>query len=194
MTKEKITIHAVKQDLTRLALWQQANRAEWRFTYIFPITLIAVLVGIVLKNVLVAGLIFLPALYHIVRYVIDYRAYKAKKSALLSMIDRGDISVSLEKLSHIAKETVYEPHYHYSSTHSAKEITVYYFDGGSSFRVPNFYKHYEWSKEYYISTKGLENISLSGDEFFFISLQDHHDISYIYPCKNFELGGDLINN
>lgn len=191
MTKEKITLQAVKQDLTAFAIFLQSNKAEWRFAYIIPITLIAVIMGIVLGNVWIGALIFLPSVYHIVRYVIDYRDYKAKKSALLSVIDRGDVSVSIEKLSHIAKETIYEPHRHSKGSHSMREITVYYFEGGASWRAPNFYKYYAWSKDFYISPTGLENISLCGDEFFYVSLQGYHDIAYIYPCKSFELEGGL---
>ena len=52
-------------------------------------------------------------------------------------------------------------------------------------------KHYSWSKDFYLSSKGLENISMKGDEFYFVSLQSHHDIAYIYPCKNFELDENL---
>ena len=35
------------------------------------------------------------------------------------------------------------------------------------------------------------NISLQGDEFFYISLQGYYNVAYIYPCKLFELDETL---
>jgi len=40
----------------------------------------------------------------------------------------------------------------------------------------------------------LDNLSLVGDEFYFISVQGDFEISYIYPRKIFELGGDIKNS
>ena len=194
MKKEKLTLEAIKQDLMKMVGFQLSNKTDWRFSYIVPITLLAVFAGILLKNVFVGLLIFLFAAYHIVRYVIEYRAYSQKKNAVISMIERGEISISNEIFSHISTETVYEPHRVGRRARATKTITVYYFNGGSSWRVPNVDKHYAWSKEYYISSKGLENISISGDEFYFVSLQANHEVAYIYPCKNFEFDVSLKNN
>ena len=107
------------------------------------------------------------------------------------MIERGDISISTEIFSHIANDVIYEPHRAGTRTRTAKTITLYHFNGGSSWRAPFFERYYEWSKEYYISPKGLKNISIKGDEFYLVSLQAHRDIAYIYPCKNFELDKSL---
>ena len=191
MVKEKITLQAISKDLKKAADSQMWNREEWRFSYIIPITLLAILVGVLLKNVLVGVIIFLVAAYHIVRYVMEYRVYKTEKKAVLSIIERGDISISVEKLSHIAKETVYEPHTVGRHSRATKTVTFFHFVGGGSWRVPDTVKHYEWSKDHYLSLKGLENISVSGDEFYQISLQGFHDIVYIYPCKTFELDAGL---
>jgi len=183
MKKEKLTLEAIKSDLIKIANYQVGNKTEWRFSYIAPLTALAIFLGILTKNVLIGIAIFCVAAYHIVRYVLEYKEYKAKKAAILSLISRGEISVSTETFSHIANEVVYEPR----KKHNTKTITLYHFDGGSSWRAPFFRKHYEWSKEHFISSKGLENISLRGDEFYFVSLQAHRDIAYIYPCKHFEL-------
>lgn len=191
MTKEKLTIDAIRQDLKRIAAWSISNKAGWRFSFIIPITLLAVLMGILLRNPWIGILIFLVALYHIIRYVIAYHEYKAKKRAVLEILDRADISISVERFSHIAVETVYEPHSG-GSGNSAKAVKVFCFQSFANWRVPPFDRHYKWSKEFDISTKGLENISIKGDDFFYVSLQEHPDIAYIYPCKNFDLDSSLM--
>jgi len=192
MKKEKITLEVIREDLFKIVKDQIVNKSNWRFAYIIPITLLAVLIGVYFKSVFIGLLIFAVSVYHIVRYVIELNEYRLNKTAIMSLIERGEISVSNEVLSHIASETIYEPHMDAGRlTKSINEMTVYHFSGGSSWRVPAVDKHYSWSKEFYISSKGLENISMNGDEFYFVSLQAHHDIAYIYPCKNFELDKNL---
>ena len=79
MKKEKITLEAIKQDLMKMVNFQLSNKSDWRFSYIVPITLLAVMAGVLLKNVIVGLLIFSVAAYHIVRYVIEYREHKKSK-------------------------------------------------------------------------------------------------------------------
>ena len=191
MKKETLTLESIKSDLIKIANYQMDNKSDWRFTYIIPITALAILLGVFTKSVFIGITVFCVAAYHIVRFIIEYKEYRAKKSAILSVIERGEISISKETFSHVAREVVYEPHRVGKRSRTTKTITLYHFDGGSSWRMPLFSKHYEWSKEYYISSNGLENISIKGDEFYFVSLQSHHDVSYIYPCKNFELDKSL---
>ena len=191
MKKETLTLYAIKSDLIKIANYQVSNKADWRFSYIVPITALAIFLGLFAKNIFIGIAVFCVAAYHIVRFIMEYKEYKTKKSAILSVIEHGEISISKETFSHIANEVIYEPHKVRRRSNATKMITLYHFDGGSSWRAPLFAKHYEWSKEYYISSKGLENISIKGDEFYFVSLQSHHDIAYIYPCKNFELDKSL---
>ena len=193
MKKEKITLEAIKQDLLKIVNFQLSNKVEWRFSYIIPITILAVMAGVYFKNIFVGLLVFSIAAYHIVRYAIEYKEYKINKNAIISLIERGEISIATEIFSHIANETIYEPHRarRRRRANATKTITVYYFDGGASWRVPTVGKHYSWSKDFYLSSKGLGNISIKGDEFYFVSLQSHHDVAYIYPCKNFELDENL---
>ena len=191
MKKETLTMEAIKSDLIKIANYQVCNNAFWRFSYIAPITLLAILLGVFTKNVWIGIAVFCVAAYHIVRFVMEYTEYKAKKAAILSVIARGEISVSKETFSHIANDVIYEPHRVGGRGNATKTVTLYHFDGGSSWRAPLFAKHYAWSKEYDISAKGLQNISIKGDEFYVVSLQAHPDIAYIYPCKNFELDAGL---
>ena len=199
MQKEALTLKNIAEDLKIVSGENMYHKEEAHFTYIVPFTVLAVFLGILLQNIWIGFLVFLPAVYFIVRYVMERARHKAEKQALMDVINRGDISISVEKFSHTAFETVYEPHTHGigfgrgAHANATKEIFVFYFMSGARWRVPSVNKHYEWSKDYYVSTKGLENISLQGDEFFFVRLQGYHDIAYIYPCKSFVLDKNLKN-
>ena len=191
MTKEKLTINNMKQDLSTVLNEQISNKSDWRLSYIMPFTLLAILLGVLLKSIFVGFLIFSLSGYHIYYFVIETKDFRKKKNMLLAVLDRGDVSVSTEILSHISNETIYEPHTCGKHTHSTKVITVFYFEGGASWRVPRVSRHYRWSREHNISSSGLKNISVKGNEFFLVSLQGNYQIAYIYPCKLFELAADL---
>ena len=191
MQKETVALHNIKQDLERYLRFKVSNKAEWRQTYYVPITAIALIVGIYLKNVWIGLLIFSFAAYHIVRYVLESREYRALKKEILDALSRGDISVSVEKLDHIAEDRIYEPHF---GKNNSKLVSFFYFESGRAWRIPYVANHYKWSREYYVSNEGLMNISLQGDKFYFVSLQGHDDIAYIYPCKTFNLDERIGKN
>ena len=191
MKKEKLTLESIKKDFEKIVSWQIVVKSEAHLVYIIPILALAIIAGI-LVHVLLGIVISLFAVYPIIRLVSEVRDNGRHRRAILDLVDRGDVSISVEKLSHIAEQTVYEPHRHYRRTRSTKEATVFYFEGGSSWRVPEVYRHYEWSTECYFSTAGLCNVSLGGDEFYIVSVQGEHDVRYIYPRKFFELDGSLV--
>jgi len=185
MQKDAVLLANIKQDLKIIIKNQIHNTADRRLSFIVPFTLLAILSGVFLKNIWIVLLFFSVAAYHIVRYVIEFRSYILQKRAIVEAIDRADISVSTEQFDHIADETVYEPHTFGMRGKVVKTVKYYYFASGRKWRLPVTDKHYAWSKNYYISSKGLENISIQGDDFYYISLQGYPDIAYIYPCKNF---------
>ena len=197
MKKETLTLANITNDLKSIAYAGMSNKSDWRLSYIFPITTLAVILGIVLRSVFLGLLIFSVAAYHIVCYVKEYKVYSKKIKAIKAVIDRGDISVSVKNFSHIANERIYEPHTHHNyHTHrgdfdATKEVSFFHFMSGSSWRAPAVREYYEWSKDYHISLKGLKNTSIRGDDFFYISLKGHYDIAYIYPCKFFALDDEL---
>ena len=135
---------------------------------------------------------FSIAAYHIVRYVIEYKEYKKNQNAVMSLVFRGDFSISHVVFSHAADEVIYEPHrINMRRTRATKIVKIFYFKSGISWRVPQVDNHYLWSKDMYLSSKGLENISVEGEEFYFISLQGYPDVSYIYPCKMFDIDASI---
>ena len=194
MKKDILTFDAIKMDFLKILAFRLKNKIIWRFTFFFPFALIAVLLGIKFNDIFVFLAASPPALYNVVRFIIDYVKHRKNKKTVLSFFERGEISISTEVFSHIAVETVYEPHGSGHRGGSTKSVRVYYFRGGASWRIQEAYMHYSWSKNYCLSTKGLENLSIAGDEFFYIKLQNHPDIAYIYPCKIFELDACINNN
>lgn len=192
MKKETIRLEAIKQDLLKVVDLQLSTKLNWLFSQIIPITLLAILVCILVNNIFVIILVFLIAVFHITRFTIKYREYKKSKKEILSLTRREDISISKKIFNHISSEVIYDPHQYGTKARTTKSVNFYYFDGGTSWRVPNVSMHYSWSNEFNFSLQGLDNISIAGDEFFLIGLQNQPDIAYIYPCKYFELDENLI--
>lgn len=193
MKKEKLKLANIKADLKRMADFYMSNRVDFRLTYIVPITMIAVLMAILTKRVWVGLLIFSLSSIELIRFVRDLKAHHNTMQMISAAIDRGDISISVETLSHIAREVIYEPHTTVSYRNQGygdetKTVAFFHFEGGGSWRVPSVEVHYSWSQDYYMSQSGLENSSTQGEQFFFVCLQGYYDIAYIYPCDRFELG------
>ncbi len=192
MKKETLKLANIKADLKRMADFYMSNRVDFRLTYIVPIAIIAVMMAVFTKRVWVGLLIFSLSSIEVVRFARDLKAYRNTMRMISAAIDRGDISISVETLSHIAQEVIYEPH---TASHGnqgyldeTKTVPFFYFEGGGSWRVPEVQAHYPWSGDYYMSSSGLVNTSTQGEKFFFICLQGYYDIAYVYPCDRFELG------
>ena len=182
MTKEKLDFNNVKKDLLKVLKLNASNTCDLGLTYIFPTLTVALAFGIFL-NIWIALLLALYPAYHIMRLVMDMRQKAAEKNALRNAIGRGDFSVSVEILSHISDETIYEPHSGYRHTHLTREVKYFNFESGARWRVPNGCRHYEWSKDYCMSTEGLDNTSTKGKPFYFITLKGNTDIAYIYNTQ-----------
>ena len=157
MQKEILKLSNVITDLRKIADFQDDNTSEGKLAYIVPIAMVAVVMGALLQRVWIGILIFLLAAPTVVGYVKDRRAYYTRKKALTEVIERADISISVERLSHIAEEVIYEPHVYRGHRHTTKLVILFHFESGVAWRVPDFIKHYPWSKEYRLTPRGLEN-------------------------------------
>ncbi len=190
MRTDTITLSNIKQDFIRLEKYRYSTKLEYRIVLIV-LSLIVVLLTLYLTMtyykmaiILIAFLLF--AIYQAVRLIIVLHERSSRKKAILSASIRSDISISKEKLSRITEEAVREFHMVGLDAHRYKIVNFYNFTSGKSWRVPQI-THYKWSLDYKMSPRGLMNLSLEGDDFYCISLQKHHDISFIYPCKYFVL-------
>lgn len=156
MKKEKLKLANIKADLKRMADFYMSNRVDFRLTYIVPITMIAVLMAILTKRVWVGLLIFSLSSIELIRFARDLKAHHNTMQMISAAIDRGDISISVETLSHIAREVIYEPHTTGSYRNQGygdetKTVAFFHFEGGGSWRVPSVETHYSWSHDYYMS-------------------------------------------
>lgn len=190
MSKEKLTLDAIKKDLCRYAEWQLYKKGSPSLGLFVAFLALAVVLGIYLQNVWISMIVLLPAAFFLYKFITECKEHNDQKKTIMSMIDRGEISISVERLSSI--------HEDYQAKHSAFRDSVkfdaikkYYFQSSIEWRDPLFDKNYEWSADNYISSTGLGNISLYDDEFYYVCLQDYRDIAYIYPCKIFELDKSL---
>ena len=190
MKKETLTLANIQSDMRKIAYTQVSNKGDWRMPYVILSLPVVIVSGVVWKSVWLSLAILALCVHNFVKYFVAAREYKLQREAIKNILDRGDVCISVEKLSHIAEDTVYEPHPGRRRVHSTKTVTFYYFTSGGRWRVPRG-EHYEWSSGYRLSSKGLENVSIMGDEFYYISLQGFHEIAYVYPCKYFELDKNL---
>ncbi len=187
MTKEPLTPKQIQGDLMRVLDQQSYNTTDGRLSFIVPTTLGAILLGILLHRVWIALVILLFPAYHMIRLIGESRKDRQTEAQVRNALTRGDISISEEILSHIGEETIYEPHTSGRRTRTTRTVTFFYFEGGRQWRVPKVDQHYPWSRLYSMSSRGLDNTSVAGDRFYFITLQADHRVSYIYNTKLFSL-------
>lgn len=194
MPKEALKIENVKKDLKRAATYRYGNTAEEYVTYFMPFVALAIFSYILFQALWLSLLLLAPAVFFIILYIPKRRKGKKELQAVHDAIERADFSVSVKTLLSIAKETVHEPHIvarigrNRAAIAQTRTAPVFYFEGGSGWRLYGNEKHYTWSTDNYLSTAGLLNLSLPGNEFYYIALQGYYDVSYVYPAKLFTLG------
>ena len=192
--RDIITLDNIKLDLSLVNHLNFENITRWRFAFSIPMTLLAILLGfaffIAFENIWIGVLLFLMPLYHIIQYLIACKKYILQKKAIYETMTRKDICISVEHLSHISKETIYEP-YGFLRGHATKEVSFLSFRSSIHWRLLRGGEFYKWSKEYCMNAYGIESTSISGDKFFLISLQLFQNITCVYPCKYFTLDENL---
>ena len=191
MTKEILTLQNAVGDLKTGTDLKFFRIRIWRLCFIIPLSLIALIDSLWIRSIWICLPTSILAVYHIARFLMAANQWWAEKKMIREAAECGEITVSIETVSHIAEETVYEPHLSLRGSRASKQVSMFYFQSGGSFRLPEAEIHYSWSNEHYISTKGLINITCSGDEFYLVSLMRNREIAYVYPCKSFVLSGDF---
>jgi hypothetical protein len=194
MEKETLTLESIQKDLKKAIVTNTFSKTE-QHDYCIPVTAMAIIIGILLQNVWIGLAIFSFAVYPIVMIIRESRLQKKKATKLTELSERGDISISVETLSHITEETVMKANQPGKSIR-LESTTVFYFTSGISWSATGGQsknkKLYSWSRTHYLSTIGLKNLSVEGNEFYYVALQGHSDIAYIYPCKLFKLDPSLL--
>ena len=190
MKKEKLTLENIKKDLKLIPQVEYLIRCEVHQCTIIPVTIIAICIGLLTRRVWIGLLIFMLCARSIYLLVLDKKKYNTKKRMVEQMSGRDDVSITIDEFSHFSVETVHEPHLAGRKLRTFKEVTFMYFNSGLSWRLYGG-RYYSWSKNMYLSSEGIRNISVKGNEFICVSLQEDHDIEYYYPCKFFELDDSL---
>lgn len=192
MKKETLTLAGVQRDLGVVTGFQIKTHHRHGNVYIHMYLVVVEALGAYLRSAWLA----LAGLIPVVVYwtIVSVRKYKPRKQNVERELGREDVSVSVVRFSHISHELIYEPQKH-RLTRGGKtvvnEAVFYHFEAGACWREPPVRAHYKWSRDFYLSRKGLENIADIGDEFYYVCLQNDPDISYIYPCELFELDAPL---
>ncbi len=185
MTKEKITLKNVKADLLQYAKFYLKIKLEWRLLYLFPFVLIALPI-LLFVNVWIGLIPLLPALYHIAQLAYAVWEYKGRRAVIEAVSGRDGLAINTETVSHLARETVYEPHRNKNRVKRTREAHVLYFSGSCSWRIPTSEeKLYAWSKELWSTPEGISNRAVKGVEYLYIAVQGHPDLSFIYPLSFF---------
>lgn len=210
MKKETVTLSNIKQDMRLAAkhyLGDQLDRAlNWESLYLDMFWAFGVGFGIYFESIWLGVVLSLPAVYGIVRKIIGLRQYMANKKRFNAALERWDICVTVEQLHHIGNVSEFVPKGIIKAARMGETVPGYCFVSGREWREPmlcrggvprRYYaapNHYAWSKQYDLSPNGLSNISLEGDEYFYVFLRDCPDIAYIYPCKFFVLDSDMSSS
>ena len=197
--KELLTVENIKQDLLALQRRKREILLEWRLcSTAIPYGIISLCMFIpvlVMPDVpeakiyriafIVFGLIPLMLMFYQLAKLLDtvFVVYK-KENAL---IEKADFTVYEDTLKKIEEAWIYEPH---GSRYSMNHKTVYmYHFSDDTVRLYNLKRHYAWSKDFYLSTPGVEQTSLEGDEFYLVRMNTDKKTVYFYNKKFFDYKG-----
>ncbi len=190
MTKEILTDEKIRQDVLGNEVKKANVNDNKTLVWIMPIAVAAILAGVYV-HVLFGVAIGLLVIFPIYLY---FKQNREDNDTIFEVQHDGKLIVEIDTLSHITTETVYEPHsVGYAGrrhTQYHKTVTVFVFHNGT-WRVPETEKLYAWSKEMYISPKGLENTSLQGDKFYIVRRLGNAEVAYVYNTKFFTYNGKI---
>ena len=194
MTKETLTDEFIRQDVLGNEVKKAKANDDKSLVWVAPIAVAALAAGYFV-HVLLGVLIGLVAIVPIYFY---FKQNKEDADVVFDVEHDCEFVVEIDTLSHIDKQTVYEPHTHRSYTRVGrshidytKTVTVLKFHN-AEWRVPETEKLYPWSKEMYISPQGLENTALRGDKFYVVRRKGCPEVAYAYNMKFFTYKGDSL--
>ena len=180
---EKITYDGIAMDMRNVMFDRDVSTIAARMTYVaFSAPWIFIFALASLKFVSIALALF--SVYHIVRMFIQLFCNARVKKVINRGLERGDVSVSVERFSHVSREWVFERRFSLDLFPDYKRIWFWYFSSGANWRVPEWKMHYRWS-ELAMYTRGLKDLAVQGDEFYMIKLNADPTVKYIYNKKLF---------
>ena len=194
MDKQALTLDDVAMDMRKVIKERRRIYFSWRMKFIAPSAVIGWMLALALSGFtlgvghkIVIGAFALVIAYNLVMLTVQLLGTRKAQRALDRGLTRDEVSVSVERFSHIAFEEEYEPWFSGRWLGMYKRIRMYYFTSGAGWREPVCWSHYSWSVYRETSSKGLENATLAGDEFYLITLNADTSVRYIYNTRLFEL-------
>ena len=158
MEQETLTLANIAKDLNALKPDLNSRVEDRGLAAVGPLLFLIIVFGICLKVVWLTLVLTVISLVLIIDYIIRRRRSKHHEKPLDDSMSRDDISISVEVLSHVAPETIVEPHSYGGHSYYTKKVLVFHFASGIGWRVPDLIsRHYAWSKTHYLSTRGLKN-------------------------------------
>lgn len=190
MTKEILTDERIRQDVLGNEVKKAKGNDNKTLVWVMPIAVAAILAGVYV-HVLLGVAVGLLAIIPIYLY---FKQNREDSDTVFEVEHGAEFIVEIDTLSHITTETIYEPHtvgtFGRRHTQYSKTVTVFEFHN-AKWRVPEVEKLYAWSKEMYISPKGLENTSLRGDKFYIVRRLGNAEVAYVYNTKFFTYNGKI---
>ena len=181
--KEVLTKENIVKDLLKAENEFGTYKIYNYFSYMIPIILLSIII-VTSTNIYMGIVVFLFAVYPLIQLIREIYILKMRKQA----IRNGEFTITMEKLSHIAKEAIPKSQYGFSlarlgSRWARMEVDFLYFSY-QKWRIPII--NYTWSNVYKMSKAGIKNTSLIGDEFYVVTNNDNHEIGCAYNTKFFE--------
>ncbi|MBQ1213034.1 MAG: hypothetical protein IIX69_06395 [Clostridia bacterium] len=186
MVKEIITERMIKEDAEKYIKWQVDKKEDTAYMdsyFMYPLIfcpVVWIMFGWIfgVLSLAAAALLFVP-----------YLKQRKKLKKEIAWAEGLELEVRKEALISTYTEEVYEPHYHKSyfsnrqRRHNYKRVTFLCFSTGK-WRVPE--ECYAWSKELKMSSEGVENSSVPGDEFWVVTVKGGGDVCAAYNTKFFK--------
>ncbi|MBE6593931.1 MAG: hypothetical protein E7642_08105 [Ruminococcaceae bacterium] len=189
MKKEVITRDKIKHDLD-----YEVKKSTMMSKGIIIVAAVLLIISAMFFGVggFIEGIIFLIFTLAVIAELLHkYLKFKKQKQALYI----SNINVIQSKFYSFTVET---PRTSYGRKTAAHDINyVLRFSAGEWIitlvkQPPDTYRLYTWSENYTMSLIGLDNISLSGDDFFLVVDEKKQKVIYAYPAKFFECDTELL--
>lgn len=181
MKKELLTKEKIVSDLLAVEKGRLWRRAEGLLEAAGCLLMIATTLCVIFQNAWIA----LPFGVAFFVFIALFLRQMSIRRARCDRVKAGDFTVGRSNYAQESKERVFEPHLCGRRFLLYSTVKFWHFSNGK-WRAWCPSRHYAWSDLYAMSQRGLENVTLVGDEFYTVALLGDSDFGYVYPTKLFQ--------
>ena len=192
MDKELLTEKRVRMDLVRILEARRGRLLAWRLFYIVPGVPLAVLLGFLFDSVWIGLLALCYTVYHAVCLASEQRRHSKLGCQLFGGLGGGALTVTRERLSEIAEESVFDHHRGLRHHHTVRSARFFEFASGKRWRVTAVGVPESRSAMPDALPAGGGCTAVLGDEFYLVTMTDDPEIGMLYSTLEFELGEELL--